>query len=74
MSGYISIVLTEIVKLNRDLGFSPPKDLVLNKRSGDKILIIPGPGIVVGLEVGNDASAPAVTDSLRPLVKRITVG
>lgn len=70
---YITMVLTETEKLNHELGISAPQSLVLNKRTGSKLLIIAGPKIVVGLELANDVSAGSVADSMRPMVQRISL-
>jgi len=73
LSPFISTMLTESASLNNDLGFSEPRSMILNKETGEKVIIVPGKAIVVGLEVGNDAAAANITDSLRPIVRRIEV-
>ena len=73
LSPFIVYVLQESTHLNNDLGFSEPRSVIVNKESGDKLLIIPGPDVVVGLEVTNDAVPSEITESLRPIVRRITL-
>lgn len=70
---YITILLSETEKLNSDLGISPPQSMVINKRTGSKILVIPGPHIIVGLELSNEASPGSIADSLQSMVKRVSV-
>ncbi len=70
---YITILLSETEKLNGDLGISAPQSLVVNKRTGSKLLIIAGPQIIVGLELSNEASAGSIADSMRPMVQRISL-
>jgi hypothetical protein len=70
---YITLLLTETEKLNVDLGISAPQSLVINKRTGSKLLILAGPHIIVGLELSNDASAGSITDSMRPMVQRVSL-
>ncbi|MBU0682144.1 MAG: response regulator [Proteobacteria bacterium] len=70
---YITMLLTATEKLNADLGISAPQSLVINKRTGSKILIIAGPHIIVGLDLSNDASAGSIADSMRPMVQRISL-
>ncbi len=71
LSPFIAFVLMEAVNLNNDLGFSEPRSMILNKDTGEKVLIVPGTMVVVGLEVTNDAAAATITDSLRPIVRRV---
>ena len=71
LSPFIAFVLMEAVNLNNDLGFSEPRSMILNKDTGEKVLIVPGTTVVVGLEVTNDAAAATITDSLRPIVRRV---
>lgn len=73
LSPFIVYVMQESSNLNNDLGFSEPRSMIVNRDSGDKVLIIPGTQIVVGLEVTNDAASADITDSLRPIVRRITL-
>lgn len=70
---YITILLTETEKLNVDLGISAPQSLVINKRTGSKILVIAGPHVILGLELSNDASAGSIADSMRPMVQRVNL-
>lgn len=70
---YITILLSETEKLNDDLGISAPQSLVINKRTGSKILIVPGPQIILGIELSNDASAGKIADGMRPMVQRINL-
>jgi predicted regulator of Ras-like GTPase activity (Roadblock/LC7/MglB family) len=70
---YITMLLTATEKLNAELGISAPQSLVINKRTGSKILIIAGPHIIVGLDLSNDASAGSIADSMRPMVQRISL-
>ncbi len=70
---YIAILLSETEKLNVDLGITAPLSLVVNKRTGSKLLVIAGPQIIVGLELSNDASAGSIADSMRPMVQRVSL-
>ena len=73
LSPFITTLLAETAKLNNDLGFSAPRSLILNRGNGEKLIIVPGPQVVVGLEVSNDAAAAVISDSLRPMVRRISL-
>ncbi len=70
---YVTLLLAETEKLNVDLDISAPQSLVVNKRTGNKLLVIAGPQIVVGLELSNDASAGSIADSMRPMLQRISL-
>lgn len=72
-ASYAAILVSETEKLNADLGLSPPQSLVVNKRTGSKILIIPGPHIIVGIELSSDASAGTIAGSMCPMVKRVAL-
>lgn len=72
-ASYAAILVAETEKLNADLDLSPPQSLVVNKRTGSKILIIPGPHIIVGIELSSDASAGAIAGSMCPMVKRVAL-
>ncbi|MEN8141019.1 MAG: response regulator [Thermodesulfobacteriota bacterium] len=70
---FLHFVLAEAANLNRDLGFSSPRTLILNRDTGDKLLIVTGPAVIVGLEISNETDALTISDSLRPMVRRIVL-
>ncbi|MDA3786598.1 MAG: hypothetical protein PF568_06930 [Deltaproteobacteria bacterium] len=70
---YITMLLSQTEKLNVDLGISVPQSLVVNKRMGSKMLILPGPQVIVGLELSSDASVGSLAESLHPMVQRVSL-
>ncbi|MFC1523963.1 response regulator [Thermodesulfobacteriota bacterium] len=55
-----------------DMKFSKPSDIIVNQVSGEKIVVIPGPAITVGIEVEKKASPAAIANGLRPLIMQAT--
>ncbi|MDR9501267.1 MAG: response regulator [Desulfurivibrionaceae bacterium] len=70
---YIAMLLTQTEKLNGDLGISLPQSLVVNKRMGSKMLILPGPEVIVGLQLSSDAAVGSLAESLHPMVQRVSL-
>ncbi|MBN1295549.1 response regulator [bacterium] len=55
------------------MGFTQLHHIILNRESGEKILVLLGPKIIVGVELSSSVSPTGVVDSLKPIVNRVTV-
>lgn len=70
---YIAYAAAAAAQFGNGLGFTATQQMVMSQGSGDKILVLIGPQIIVGLEVQSSIAIAPIANVLRPLVKRITV-
>ena len=70
---YYATLVVQIAKMNNELRTSVPRSVVLNERSGMKVLIVNGPQVFVALGLGNEVSADSVAGSINPFVQRLTL-
>lgn len=55
------------------MGFTQLQHVILNREAGEKILIMQGPQLIVGMELGAAVSPGVVVDSLKPIISRATL-
>ncbi len=55
------------------MGFTQLQHIILNRESGDKLLVMQGPQIIVGIELSSSVSPATVVDSLKAVINRVTV-
>jgi DNA-binding response OmpR family regulator len=59
------------VKIKKILGFTGPKHIIVNHSNGEKILIIIGTQIVVGIGLDVDTPPEPISDILKPSIVRL---
>jgi len=64
-TAYVAIAGEQFKKY---MGFNGPKHIILTQTSGDKMLVMPGPNIVVGMEVTPGVSPEELAASLRSTI------
>jgi CheY-like chemotaxis protein len=67
---FIAAVTGCSVKIKRILGFTGPNHIVVNHSNGEKILIIIGAQIVVGIGLDADAAPEPISDILKSSIAR----
>lgn len=65
---FIAAVTGSAVKTKKILGFTGPKHIVVNHSNGEKILIIIGAQIVVGIGLDVDTDPEPISDILKPSI------
>lgn len=60
-------------QFRKNMGFNGPKHIILTQTSGEKILVIPGPNIVAGIDVASGITPEALADKIRPAVAQAKV-
>ena len=68
---FVSLVATTAESLAKLMGFQELKHVVLNQKTGDKLAVMTGPHIFLGLEISKGASPPDIADSIRPAINKI---
>ena len=68
---FIAAVTGSAVKTKKILGFTGPKHIVVNHSNGEKILIIIGAQIVVGIGLDVDSEPEPISDILKPSITKI---
>lgn len=67
---FTAAVTGSAVKIKKILGFTGPKHIVVHHSNGEKILILIGAQIVVGLGLTADTDPDPISDILKPTVAR----
>ncbi len=67
---FIAAVTGSAVRTKKILGFTGPKHIIVNHSNGEKILIIIGAQIVVGIGLDVDADPEPIGDILKPTVAK----
>ena len=67
---FIAAVTGSAVKTKKILGFTGPKHIVVNHANGEKILIIIGAQIVVGIGLDVDTDPEPISDVLKPSIAK----
>lgn len=67
---FIAAVTGTAVKTKKILGFTGPKNIVVNHSNGEKILIIIGAQIVVGIGLDVDTDPEPISDVLKPSITK----
>lgn len=65
---FVAAVTGSAVKTKKILGFTGPKHIIVNHSNGEKILIIIGAQIVVGIGLDVDSDPEPIGDILKPTV------
>jgi CheY-like chemotaxis protein len=68
---FIAAVTGSAVKTKKILGFTGPKHIVVNHSNGEKILILIGTHIVVGIGLDVDTDPEPISDILKPNITKI---
>lgn len=55
-------------QFRKNMGFNGPKHIILTQANSEKILVIPGPNIVVGIDVASGVTPEDLADKIRPAV------
>ncbi|MFH7319522.1 response regulator [Desulfurivibrio sp. D14AmB] len=72
---FVNYVVVTADKIRNALnGPTMPKHIILAQAEGNKLLIIPGPEITVGIELAPEASPIKIAATLGPVVARAKVG
>lgn len=67
---FVAAVTGSAVKTKKILGFTGPKHIIVNHSNGEKILIIIGAQIVVGIGLDVDTDPEPIGDVLKPTVAK----
>ena len=67
---FVAAVTGSAVKTKKILGFTGPKHIIINHSNGEKILIIIGAQIVVGIGLDVDTDPEPIGDILKPTVAK----
>ncbi len=70
---FVTFVAISAEHVKGTMGFTVLNHLTLNRSSGEKILVLVGPKVIVGLELGSSTAPGTVVDSLKPIINRVTV-
>ena len=70
---FVTFVAISAEHVRGTMGFTMLNNLTLNRSSGEKILILVGPKVIVGVELASSVSSSTITDSLKPIINRVTV-
>lgn len=57
-------------QFKKNMGFHGPKHIILTQSTGGKLLVIPGPNIVVGIEVSSSVAPEVLAEKIRPAISR----
>jgi len=71
---FVAAVTGSAVKIRKILGFTGPKHIIINHSNGEKILILIGAQIVVGIGLDADAVPEPIADILKPTVAKTRAG
>ena len=69
--GFIAAVTGSAVKTKKILGFTGPKHIIVNHSNGEKILLIIGAQIVVGIGLDVDTDPDPIGEILKPSIAKI---
>ncbi len=67
---FTAAVTGSAVKIKKILGFTGPKHIIVNHSNGEKILILVGSQIVVGIGLTADTDPEPISEVLKPTVAR----
>ena len=67
---FVACVTGSAIKLKNILGFNGPQFVDINKTTGEKILILIGPEVIVGIELSADATPSQIADTLKDEVAK----
>ncbi|MCK4837397.1 MAG: hypothetical protein KAS94_01265, partial [Desulfobulbaceae bacterium] len=70
---FIAAVTGSAVKTKKILGFTGPKHIIVNHSNGEKILLIIGAQIVVGIGLDVDTDPEPISDILKPSISKLRV-
>mgnify|MGYP001255149979 CR=1 FL=1 len=70
---FITFIAISAEHVKGTMGFTQLHHIILNRETGEKILILTGPKVIAGIELGSTVSPVAVVDSLKPIINRVTV-
>lgn len=73
LGDYIAYVAITAEQIKPYLGFNGPYHLIMEQRSGDRILTLLNEQIIVGLDLDAHVSPAIILDRLNPLIAQITV-
>ena len=62
------------VKIKRILGFTGPKHIIIQHSNGEKILILIGAYIVVGIGLNSETDPEPISNILKPTVTKTRAG
>jgi two-component system KDP operon response regulator KdpE len=65
---FIAFINVAAQRVREIIGFRSPELISLTLESGNKLVVVPGDGILVALEIGGAANATAIAERIRPLV------
>jgi DNA-binding response OmpR family regulator/predicted regulator of Ras-like GTPase activity (Roadblock/LC7/MglB family) len=71
---FTAAVTGSAVKIKRILGFTGPKHIIIHHSNGEKILILIGAHIVVGIGLTADTDPEPISDVLKPTVAKTRAG
>jgi len=72
---FVNYVVVTAEKIRNTLGGpAMPKHIILSQAEGNKLLVIPGPEITVGLEIAPEVSPLRIAAALGPVLARAKVG
>lgn len=54
------------------MGFNGPNYVVMSQSGGEKIIVLSGPKLILGLEIGSTISPTMIIDSIKPVLNRIS--
>ena len=70
MPDFITYSVVSGIQIRKALQVKGPHRIQLNLESGDMLLVFPGAGMIIGLQLDGKASVSAVTAKLRPALTR----
>ncbi|OGR07867.1 MAG: hypothetical protein A2511_11550 [Deltaproteobacteria bacterium RIFOXYD12_FULL_50_9] len=70
---FVAYAAATAAQFGNGLGFTATQQMVMSQSNSDKILVLIGPQIIVGLEVQSSIAIAPIANMLRPLIVRIIV-
>ncbi|HHL35208.1 MAG TPA: DUF4388 domain-containing protein [Desulfobulbaceae bacterium] len=70
MPDFITYSVVSGIQIRKALQVKGPHRIQLNLENGDMLLVFPGAGMIIGLQLDGKASVSAVTAKLRPILTR----
>ena len=73
LGDYIAYVAVTAEQLKPYLGFTGPYHLIMEQTSGDRILVLLGEQVIIGVDLNAQVSPAIILEQLAPFVDQITI-
>ncbi|PLY02830.1 MAG: hypothetical protein C0622_05095 [Desulfuromonas sp.] len=73
LGAYVAYAAMTVEQMRSSLGFNGPYHMIMEQRSGEKVLALLGEQVILGLDLDAQSSTTAILDRINPVFELIAI-